>query len=252
MRKEINADTALKNVLGLMKAAGFPVTEDVKVVVDEKLSFMGYTSQTMGTHTVVVSGFAVKSDMFEGLLMHEVSHVYRTVTKHPSHNYELIAEAVNLTANKHKLHEDYQQDILHQIVNSIQDLYADDILTKVLNKQKSQLFPPETLSEFFLGWVSEKPITDKDKIKSKWINASLMLKNSFAISNMQRHEMKDIGGKAGKRNEEFLLRLPAAASKEFNYFNRFMAGLKEDITNDQFSKQLKEYIERFLVVVKRI
>lgn len=76
-----------------MKAAGFEVSDSTQVVVDPKLPFMRYSTKRGGSDVIVISGRALASNMFEGLLVHEVSHIYRINTKHPSHNHELLARA---------------------------------------------------------------------------------------------------------------------------------------------------------------
>ena len=237
----MNPDATLAEVMQLMAECGFPIKDNVSIKVDPKLSFMGYTAPRADGHIIVISGQAVKSDMLKGLLAHELSHVYRTSSGHPSHNYELIADCIQNVTGELGLEED-QQDKLQQAVNHLQDLYADDIVFQVVRRKK--IVPMETLGQFFLGWI-QGTATD-----NAWENAAIMVRNSFAISNMQRHKIKDISG--AKVNEKFLSQLPPAAAKEFTYFNKFMAGLKEDVTPEQYSKQLEEYLERFLAVVKRI
>jgi hypothetical protein len=62
-----NVEETLRNVLNMMEQAGFRIDQDVKVIVDRELPFMGYTSRRWGSHAIVVSGFAVDSPMLEGL-----------------------------------------------------------------------------------------------------------------------------------------------------------------------------------------
>jgi hypothetical protein len=69
---ENSTDEALQDVLQMMARVGFIIDEEVHVVVDEKLPFMGYTSLQGQVHTIVVSGPAVKSGMLKGSLAHEL------------------------------------------------------------------------------------------------------------------------------------------------------------------------------------
>ncbi|MGD0550010.1 MAG: hypothetical protein ABSA81_05635 [Candidatus Bathyarchaeia archaeon] len=105
-----------------MEQAGFRIDQDVKVIVDRELPFMGYTSRRWGSHAIVVSGFALDSPMLEGLLAHELSHVYRNITHHPSHSDPLIADLMRHFIDSHRLHRGYEQEILHQAINHVQDL----------------------------------------------------------------------------------------------------------------------------------
>src|SRR5713226_7745912 len=75
--------------IDMMRKAGFDIGNKVKVVVDPQLPFMGYTMPQGGNFTIVVSGGAVGSGLLEGLLVHEMSHVYRIQTNHPTHNGQI-------------------------------------------------------------------------------------------------------------------------------------------------------------------
>jgi hypothetical protein len=94
---------------------------------------MGYTMPQGENFTIVVSGGAVGSGMLEGLLVHEMSHIYRIQTVHPSHNGQILQEALD-NLGKRTILKNYQQKIVHDLLNDIQDLYADDISFKVLRK----------------------------------------------------------------------------------------------------------------------
>jgi Zn-dependent protease with chaperone function len=81
------------NAVQMMMNAGYEIPNDVKVTVDPQLPFMGYTMPTRQGFNIVVTGGAVESGMLEGLLMHEMGHIYRISTNHPSHNAEILEEA---------------------------------------------------------------------------------------------------------------------------------------------------------------
>jgi len=86
---------ARQAAIEMMRKAGYDIGTKVKVVVDPNLPFMGYTMPQGGNFTIVVSGGAVGSGLLEGLLIHEMSHVYRIQTNHPSHNGQILEEAVD-------------------------------------------------------------------------------------------------------------------------------------------------------------
>src|SRR5437667_8394418 len=77
---------ARQTAIEMMRKAGYDIGTKVKVVVDPKLPFMGYTMPQGGNCTIVVSGGAVGSALLEGLVVHEMSQVYRIQTNHPFHN----------------------------------------------------------------------------------------------------------------------------------------------------------------------
>src|SRR5438132_12494023 len=121
---------ARQTAIEMMRKAGYDIGTKVKVVVDPQLPFMGYTMPQGGNFTIVVSGGAVGSGLLEGLLGHEMSHVYRIRTNHPSHNSQILEEAIDNLGTKVVLRH-YQQKLVHDLLNDIQDLYADDISYKV-------------------------------------------------------------------------------------------------------------------------
>ncbi len=227
-----------------MQDSGYKVNANVEIAVDDKLPFMGYTSGEWKNHKVVVSGFAVKSGMLDGLLAHELSHVYRNITNHPSHNYRLISEVLDLYPKQAKT--GYQQEGLHAAINHLEDLYADDIAMKVYFQ--GGLGKIATIQEFLTDWVSDR-IPDGDGAKAQWARASTMLNNCFALSDMERHQIADAGGAAGSKNEKFLSRLSSVASGRFDYFHKFMVGLPEEITEQGFKTKLREYVEEYLNLV---
>ncbi len=240
---------ALKDTLDMMKHAGFVIDQEVSVVVDEKLPFMGYTSRQPQGHTIVVSGFSVKSGMLKGLLAHELSHVYRNITNHPSHNERIITHLAGSFSNQHKLDADYRGEILDQVINHVQDLYADDISMKVLVNGESGLFDSKQLEEFFVEWVKEEPVKTGAVQRDQWVNGAMMLSNCFALSNMQRHSIGDNKLRAKAKSDTFLSRINPEAAEEFRYFNNFMVGLREQVTDTEFIEGMEEYLERFFEVV---
>ncbi len=234
---------AFRKAKDMMGKAGYPIGDNVRVVVDSNLGFMGYTFPKNGKFTIVVSGAAVESGMLEGLLVHEMGHVYRMRTNHPSHSDKAISYAMGLFQGR-TLDRDYQQKILHDVVNHVEDLYADDISFKVF--QKNNLFPPDVASHFFQGWMAPNPVVSGDARKDRCVNASLMLRNSFALSNMARHGIPDFGNKAKRANEQFLSGLPPGAAGLFQYFYVVMMELRENVTEREFKGLLGDYLEKFV------
>jgi hypothetical protein len=119
-------ERAKNAALKMMKDAGFEVSDLLQVLVDRKLSFMGYSTRRDGKDTVVVAGRALKSGMIEGLLVHEMSHVYRTHMYHPSHDHELLRRVERYILSRDDLKSDYQVTVIQEAVNHVQDLYADE------------------------------------------------------------------------------------------------------------------------------
>ncbi len=245
-----NVQEKLELVLGAMANSGYEINQPVEVEVDENLPFMGYTSREWQRHRIVVSGFAAQSPMLDGLLAHELSHVYRNLTNHPSHNESIIGTAANSFAQLHGLKENYQLETLHQAINHIQDLYADDITTKVLSSNK--LVKVEMLGEFFLGWIKAEPVKTNSTRKDAWLNTAILLNNCFAVSNIQRRKLEGYYAKAEALNRKFLLRISPSAQRAFTYFNRVMVNLKEGVTEERFREQLSDYLDHFWETIETI
>src|SRR5437762_14369346 len=91
---------ARQTAIEMMRKAGYDIGTKVKVVVDPQLPFMGYTMPQGGNFTIVVSGGAVGSGLLEGLLVHEMSHVYRIRTNHPSHNSQILKRGLTIFGRK--------------------------------------------------------------------------------------------------------------------------------------------------------
>jgi hypothetical protein len=64
---ENSLDVAVRDVLHMMTGAGSGIDEELSVVVDKNMPFIGYTSRQWQKHTIVVSGMAVKSGMLKGV-----------------------------------------------------------------------------------------------------------------------------------------------------------------------------------------
>jgi len=232
----------------LMKKTGYDIGTKVKVVVDPQLPFMGYTMPQGGSFTIVVSGGAIGSGLLEGLLVHEMSHVYRIQTNHPSHNGEILEEAIDNLGKKVAL-RDYQQKIIHDLLNDIQDLYADDISFKVL--RKTPIFESDQMTRFLQDWVKDEPSKTRDPVMDGWVNTSIMTHNARAIAQMARHKVEDTGGLAGQANKKFLSQVSPRIAGRFEYFRNLLENLREDMTPAQYRALLADYLGKFLEIAEK-
>src|SRR5216683_5457226 len=230
---------AFLNASRMMKESGFGLKSDVKIAIDPNLPFMGYSMPLGGGYRIVVSGGSVGSGMLEGLIVHEMSHIYRMENNHVSHDAEVIQHAIERIDAK-RLSDDYQQKIVHDLLNDIQDLYADDISMKVL--KKNQILESDQISSFLQDWVKDEPIDSGDPKRDRWVNASIMVHNARALGQMTRHGIEDTGGKAAEVYKRFLSRMPSTAASQFQYFRDLMINLEENMTRDQYRKLLADYL----------
>ncbi len=222
--------------LGLMQHAGFGITGDIAVELDEKLPYMGYTTERNGHPVIVVAGFAVKGNMALNLLIHELSHVYRIQSGHPSHDQTLLLSIAGWVMHG-KVVEVYQEKIIHAILNNIQDLYADDISFAIFDKTAN-------LNEFFMGWIHE-PVTAKTS-EQKWENAEKLLSAAFAQGNLERHGIEDTGEKVQKAITHFLKKIDKKYADKYEFFKKLMVDLPEKVTEKEFERLLISYLGEFL------
>src|SRR5438876_3436749 len=236
------------SAIQMMTNAGFKITDNVKVAVDPELPFMGYTMPQGKSFTIVVSGGAVGSEMLEGLLVHEMSHIYRIQTNHPSHNAEILEQAVERLGKK-RIHSDYQQKIVHDLLNDIQDLYADDISFKVL--RNSPIIAADQMTRFLQDWVKDEPAKSREAVMDSWNNASIMTHNARAIAQMARHRVEDIGGLAEQANKSFLSQVSPSVAGRFEYFRNLLQNLREDMTAEEYRALLADYLRQFLEIAEK-
>jgi hypothetical protein len=237
---------AFDNAIQTMAKAGYRIPNNVKVKVDLKLPFMGYTTPTQQGFNIVVAGGALESGMLEGLLMHEMGHIYRITTNHPSHNGQILEETIERTGTNIP---DYQQKIIHDLLNDIQDLYADDLLFKAL--RNSQVIRIDQMTEFLQSWVKDTPVNSGNRVQDRWTNTSLMTHNARAIAQMERHHVEDTRGRASKANQAFLDQVDPDIARAFDYFRRTLLNLREDMTASDYRKLLAEYVDKFVQIAEK-
>ena len=238
---------AFENASRMMTDSGYGLKSTVEVLVDPNLPFMGYSMPREKGYRIVVSGGAIDSGLLEGLLTHEMSHIFRMENNHPSHDADTIQASIDKIPRS--LSEDYQQKIVHDLLNDIQDLYADDIAMKVI--RKSPAVEPGQLSLFLQDWVKDDPVKSDDLRRDRWMNASIMVHNARALGQMTRHNIEDTGGKAASSNKRFLSKIPPRMTAHFPYFLDLMINLKENMTRDQYRRLLADYLSRFLEIAEK-
>jgi hypothetical protein len=241
------ANNAKDAAIEKMRKAGFEVGDGIQVSVDPDLPFMGYSRPEGRGYRIVVSGGALDSVMLEGLLLHELSHVYRMKTGHPSHNAQIVGEAVG-SLGEQALKHDYQRKIIYDLTNNIEDLYADDIAVRIMKDDKT--LPPELLSRFLQDWVKSDLAEGDNPGKARWLNGWTMANNARAIGQMSRHSVEDLGGRAAAENQRFLSKIDPSIADRFGYFLNLLTNLRENITDDEYRKLLTDYLGSFVNMVE--
>lgn len=249
MTSEIkDLDKEKEKIISLMKSAGFPITQKISVVLDKKLTFMGYTTKdSKGDPVIVVSDMATIWGQETEVLIHELGHIYRMETKHPSHNYPLLDKVYDRSLKNKKILS-YQKKIILNIINSIEDLYADDIVFQIFTKNPKLISNEENILDFFLNWI-HKPWKPKTEM-ANWTNAEMIVSTAFAQANLERHKVRDNNRKVEKAVEEFLSKVDTQMVGYYPYFKNFMLNLPERITETEFGSMMVEYIQKFIELTR--
>lgn len=241
-----DVEAARTQALARMAAAGHPIETPVEVVADPELPFMGYTRPMDDRFRIVVSGGALESGRADTLLLHELSHIRRMETRHPSHSDALITDVLaGLPA--HAQDTDLKREVLHHLVNNVEDLYADDVAFPVFTA--SGAMSRDEAATFLQEWVESEPAQTGDAERDRWWNAWLMANNARALGQMARHGLPDADGKAAEANARLLARLPPHVADASPWFVARARDLPDDPTPEAFAALLGEYLRRYLHLV---
>ncbi|MEE9283818.1 MAG: DUF5781 family protein, partial [Nitrososphaerales archaeon] len=134
--------------LDRMEKDGFPVRARVSVQVDPDLEFMGYAKKEGDGHVIIVSSWALDSEMLGGLLLHELAHIYYTEEQMPSHQSELIQELLNGIVLRDGLKE-IEARVLMECFNHLQNILVDDVTFKIFRSAREI----RMVRRFLAEWV---------------------------------------------------------------------------------------------------
>lgn len=246
MDGETDVDGARDLALSRMAEVGAPIATPVEVVVDPDLPFMGYTRPMKDRFQIVVSGGALASGRADTLLLHELSHIHRMEARHPSHSDALVTDvlaslpaAAQDTARK--------REIIHHLVNNLEDLYADDVAFRAF--VESGVMSREAVAAFLQDWVEPEPAATDDAEDDRWWNAWLMTNNARALGQMARHALPDADGRAAAANARLLGRLPAAVAAAQPWFVACARDLPHDPSPEAYAALLGAYLARYVALV---
>ncbi|MEM3267363.1 MAG: DUF5781 family protein [Conexivisphaerales archaeon] len=154
-------DTYLKQTLDWaldrMAQAGYPVKSKVSLVVDPSLKFMGYAKEVGDSHIIVISSWALDSEMLGGLVLHELAHVYHSEKGSPTHNPAIVDKIIQGFARRVGLSE-REVRALVDAFSHLQNIIVDDIVFRCLTEKESRL-----AAKFFMEWISEQATVQHSK-----------------------------------------------------------------------------------------
>jgi hypothetical protein len=239
--------SAGRKVLATMAEMGLAVEAKVEFQFDPELPIMGYSRPLRNGYRVVAGNGALQDGLLVTLLAHELSHVQRMASGHPSHSHAAIQAAydgVRLDGPR----EPYHDEILHDAINNVEDLYADGIAFQVM--QNLGAVPTDGIGGFFLAWMKAKPQPGRDARETRWRATHAMLGNARALAQVKGGGSAKQVRDAKRINAQLLRVVPSDVAKAQPWFQAFLDDLPADLTEESFTTDLAEYVQRFVAVAE--
>lgn len=223
-----------------MRSKGFVVRSKVSLSVDSKLAIMGYAQKEAGAHKIVISEWALDSEMLGGLVLHELAHIYFTENGAHSHNTEILEEVLERMKEGEGLRAK-ETEYLIDAFNHLQNMLVDDIVFVAMEDREL-----ENAKRFFNEWVSESPSGDPV------LDAALLCRNAFAIGSLKRRGLLEPENEMNYRNRAFLSSLGDYAAQEFEWVESFLERARADWTEREYRQALGTYLDRMLSVMRPV
>jgi hypothetical protein len=210
----------------------------VSLKVDPKLAIMGYAKKEGKMNKIVISEWALDSEMLGGLVLHELAHIYFTEKGAFSHNSELLGQTLEEIKEREGLRAK-ETECLIDAFNHLQNILVDDIVFDVLPQRDI-----EAAQKFFGEWISNSPTGDPV------LDAALLCRNSFAIASLKRRKLFEEKGEMYYRNKALLAALGDPSETEFNWIEKFLENSKPELNEPEFRKSLEAYFDRLLSLMR--
>lgn len=229
---------ALTWALSRMKDKGYTVKATVSISVDPAMRIMGYARKEGEGHAIVISEWALDSEMLGGLLLHELSHIYFTEQGAHSHDGELLEEILQGMKEREGLRAK-EMEYLVDAFNHLQNVIVDDVVFDVMGERER-----EQAKRFFAEWVSEKPSGDPV------LDTALLCRNAFAVASLSRRKLFDPGSDMGRKNRAFVTLLGESAAGEFEWLEGFLERASNGWTEAEYRQAMDSYFERVISMMR--
>jgi len=191
-----STDKSLQNTLNWamnrMKQKGYEVKSNVTLSVEPGLAIMGYARKEGEVHKIMISEWALDSDMLGGLVLHELSHVYFAERGSFSHDSTTLEEVLEELKERDGLRAK-ETEFLIDAFNHLQNVLVDDIVFAVMEKKER-----EQTKKFFSEWVTDRPSGDPVT------DAALLSRNAFAVASLKRRNLFEKDSEMYYRNQALL------------------------------------------------
>ena len=240
--KQVRSDGALQSTLtwamDRMREKGFEVKSPVTLSVDSKLAIMGYAKKEGRAHRIVISEWALDSEMLGGLVLHELAHIYFTERGAHSHDGEILERLLAELKEKEGLRAK-ETEYLIDSFNHLQNILVDDVVFSVMEEKEREM-----TKRFFAEWISDRPSGDPA------LDTSLLSRNAFAIASLKRRGLFEGDGDMHYRNKAFLSALGANAEEEFEWVEGFLEGSDPNWDEEKFRASIEGYFDKMLSLMR--
>jgi Family of unknown function (DUF5781) len=235
-------DRSLQNTLDWamdrMKRKGYSVESRVTLEVEPNLAIMGYAKKDGDVHKILISEWALDSEMLGGLVLHELAHVYFTERGASSHDGEVLEQVLEELKARDGIRAK-ETEYLIDAFNHLQNILVDDVVFAVMDEKELEM-----ARRFFAEWVSDRPSGDPV------LDASLLSRNAFAIASLKRRGLFEQGGDVFFRNKGFLTALGQKSDQDFEWLEEFLEKASPEWEKEQFGEALGAYFDRMLSLMR--
>lgn len=235
-------DESLQNTLdwalGRMRQKGYSISSKVTLNVEPNLAIMGYARKEGQIHKIMISEWALDSEMLGGLVLHELSHVYFTERGACSHDGAILEEVLEGLKERDGLRAK-ETEYLIDAFNHLQNVLVDDIVFAVMGEKEHDM-----ARKFFSEWVSDRPSGDPVA------DAGLLSRNAFAIASLKRRNLFEKGSEMFYRNQALLSALGPRSEQDFEWVEDFLEKAEPEWDIAAFRKALEGYFDRILSLMR--
>jgi len=228
-----------------MRQKGYVVRSKVTLNVEPNLAIMGYARKEGNVHKIMISEWALDSEMLGGLVLHELSHVYFTERGASSHDSSILEAVLEDLKERDGLRAK-ETEYLIDAFNHLQNVIVDDIVFEVMGEKEHDM-----TKRFFAEWISDRPSGDPVS------DAGLLCRNAFAVASLKRRKLADWTTRGSHddtemyfRNKSLLDALGRHAEREFNWIEEFLENSRPNQSEADFRTSLEAYFDRILSLMR--
>ncbi|MDG7008812.1 MAG: hypothetical protein JRN06_11370 [Nitrososphaerota archaeon] len=247
--RALSTDESLQNTLDWaldrMRQKGYDVKSKVTLNVEPSLAIMGYAKKEGEVHRIMISEWALDSEMLGGLVLHELSHVYFTEQGASSHDSGILESVLEDLKERDGLRAKETEHLIDAF-NHLQNVLVDDLVFEVMGEKEHDM-----VKRFFAEWISDSPSGDPVT------DASLLCRNAFAVASLRRRKLVEWGAKGDQedaemyfRNKSLLDALGHHADEEFDWLEGFLEKSKLGLSEAEFRESLEAYFDRVLSLMR--